>query len=577
MVLYNPASTVAWIGVCALILVAPFERTRPLIQMPGQSISSVEAALLMVFSAWTISMALSGVVRPRHVLAGWRTNLTLPWTALLAAMLFSAWAVPENRVNALHMVGRGALAFGVYVLTVNAATSPRRIEVVFVTAAATGVLVAALALLEYAGVPLVVQALSDFRPAVFLFGAQVRATGPFLYPTVASMYLEILFAFVSVLFLVVVDAGRRKTALVVVLVLVALGQAIVLTFTRSGLITMASSLAIIGILRHRSHGFDAGVKILAVVALAIAVQFVASYPFEVLRLRLTTEATSGYAAAFAAPRELAMATGSTANVPLTVTNTGQTTWEPDAARPFRLSYHWLLADGDRVVTPWEGGIRTLFPRPVLPGEAVGIVAQVRAPSQPGQYRLLWDIEEDRRRWFSREPGATLFVSRTSVSGAATSAAPEEFASVPGQNERPGRLLLWRAAAGMLADHPLRGVGPDNFRLLYGTYLNLQRADPRLHSNNMYIEILAGGGALAGVALAWLIWRAARSLAALGRRAATSIATLSAGVLAAGVAVALHGLVDSFLSFTATYVLIAITFGLVSACEKLGADRALTHD
>ncbi len=142
------ASTVAWVGVCALILAAPFEKTRPLIQMPGQSISSVEAALLVVFSAWTLSMALSGVGSPRHMLAGWRTNLTLPWTALLGAMLLSAWTAPENRVNALHMVGRGALAFGLYVLTVNAATSPKRIEVVFVTAAATGALVAALALLD---------------------------------------------------------------------------------------------------------------------------------------------------------------------------------------------------------------------------------------------------------------------------------------------------------------------------------------------------------------------------------------------------------------------------------------------
>ena len=50
------ASMVALIGVCALILVAPFEKTRPLIQMPGQSISTVEAALLVVFGAWAVSM-----------------------------------------------------------------------------------------------------------------------------------------------------------------------------------------------------------------------------------------------------------------------------------------------------------------------------------------------------------------------------------------------------------------------------------------------------------------------------------------------------------------------------------------
>jgi hypothetical protein len=358
------------------------------------------------------------------------------------------------------------------------------------------------------------------------------------------------------------------------LVLIAVGEAIVLTFTRSGLITVASSVAIIGILRHRSHGFDVGVKALAAVALVIAAQFLALRPFEVLRLRLTTEGASGYAATFDAPRELAMSTGSTVNVPLTVTNTGRTTWAPGASPPFRLSYHWLLADDDRVVAPWEGGMRTLFPRPVLPGQSVSLVAQVKAPSQPGVYHLLWDIEEERRRWFSSEPGATLFMSRTSVSGPATAAPPEQFASAPGQNEASGRLLLWRAAARMLADHPLRGVGPDNFRLLYGPYINLSHADPRRHSNNMYFEILVGGGALAGAALAWLLGRAARSFVALGHQAATPIATpiatLSAGVLAAGVAIALHGLVDSFLSFTATYVLIAITLGLVSACETLGA-------
>ena len=464
------APAVAWIGVCALILVAPFEKTRPLIQMPGQSISTVEAALLLVFGAWAVALisgAPGGVFRPWHMVAGWRTNLTLPWVALLTAMFLSALTAPTNRTNALHMVGRGVLALGVYLLTVNAATSAKRITGMFVVAAVTGAMVCALAILEYAGVPPVVEALRQFRPAVFLFGAQVRATGPFLFPTMASMYLEILFAFVSVLFLVAVDAGRRKAALAVVFVLLAIGATIGLTFTRSGLITVASTLAIIGILRHRRHGFDPGVKVLAAVALVIAAQFVLSRPFEVLRLRLTSEGALGYAATFAAPRELAMSTGSIVNVPLTVTNTGHTTWAPDAPQPFRLSYHWLLADDDRVVMPWEGGMRTLFPGPVLPGQSVSLVAQVKAPGQPGHYRLMWDIEEGRRRWFSREPGATPFVSRASVSGPVTAVPPEQFAPVPGQNEQVGRLMLWRAAALMLADHPLRGVGPDNFRLLYG--------------------------------------------------------------------------------------------------------------
>ena len=136
-------------------------------------------------------------------------------------------------------------------------------------------------------------------------------------------------------------------------------------------------------------------------------------------------------------------------------------------------------------------MRTVFPRPVLPGESVALVAQVQAPGQPGHYRLLWDIEEERRRWFSREPGATLFVTRASVERARHRAARAVRAGA-WQNERVGRLLLWRAAALMLAEHPLRGVGPDNFELLYGPYLNLRRADPRMSSSNMFLESSSAG-------------------------------------------------------------------------------------
>ena len=157
-----------------------------------------------------------------------------------------------------------------------------------------------------------------------------------------------------------------------------------------------------------------------------------------------------------------MSTGSTANVPLTV--------EEHRANNLGAGCGWavpvvlsLAARGRRSRRhPVGGGMRTLFPRPVLPGESVALVAQVRAPSQPGHYRLLWDIEEDRRRWFSREPGATLFVSRTSVSGAAT-AAPPSSPRGAWAKRAGGAPALWRAAARMLADHPLRGVGPGNFR------------------------------------------------------------------------------------------------------------------
>jgi hypothetical protein len=50
-------------------------------------------------------------------------------------------------------------------------------------------------------------------------------------------------------------------------------------------------------------------------------------------------------------------------------------------------------------------------------------------------------------------------------------------------------------------------------------------------------------------------------------------TAVAGVAAASVAIAFHGLVDSFLSFTATYILIAVTLGMASASHAINQAHA----
>jgi hypothetical protein len=51
------------------------------------------------------------------------------------------------------------------------------------------------------------------------------------------------------------------------------------------------------------------------------------------------------------------------------------------------------------------------------------------------------------------------------------------------------------------------------------------------------------------------------------------APVAAGAVAAVMAIALHGLVDSFLSFTATYAAMAITVGLVVACGRMADSHA----
>jgi hypothetical protein len=248
-------------------------------------------------------------------------------------------------------------------------------------------------------------------------------------------------------------------------------------------------------------------------------------------------------------------------VPVTLTNTGGNTWDPWAPQPFRLSYHWLLSDADRVVS-WEG-LRTEFPAPVPPGATVTLNARVEAPRQPGRYRLLWDIEQEHRLWFSTEPNSSLAISSATVTGSTTGPlGPMTTIPLPRRAVRPRRLVLWRAAARMVADRPLVGVGPDNYRLLYGGYAGIVPADPRIHSNNMYLEVLAGGGLLGGLAFAWLAWRSAQRFFAA-----------TAGIAAAGAAIALHGAFDSFLSFTPTYVLISITLGLASTARATQTPHA----
>jgi O-antigen ligase len=180
---------------------------------------------------------------------------------------------------------------------------------------------------------------------------------------------------------------------------------------------------------------------------------------------------------------------------------------------------------------------------------------------------MWDIALENRLWFSTEPGAGDPQTSTAiVTGPILSAAVTKTTPLPRTAVRPGRLVLWRAAARMFAAHPVFGAGPDNFRLEYGPYSGILRADPRIHTNDMYIEMFAGGGIVGGAAFLWLMWRAAGQGAAALRVSADARLTASIGVAAAVFVVLLHGFVDSFLGFTPTYVLIAFTFGCAAAAS-----------
>jgi O-antigen ligase len=163
-----------------------------------------------------------------------------------------------------------------------------------------------------------------------------------------------------------------------------------------------------------------------------------------------------------------------------------------------------------------------------------------------------------------------------VSGApVASTVSEAPRTLPKPASRPGRGVLWAAAVRMISERPLLGVGPDNYRLVYGRYAGLEPFDTRVHSNNMYLEMLASGGALGGAAFLWLCVAVARTTRrGLDGAAGSPIAPLTIGMVAAVAAIAVHGLLDSFLSFTGTYVLIAFVMALVVAAS--GTSTAHAH-
>jgi hypothetical protein len=268
-----------------------------------------------------------------------------------------------------------------------------------------------------------------------------------------------------------------------------------------------------------------------------------------------------YGATYAVPSALTMSPDSFNEVPVTLTNDGRLTWQSDATPPFALSYHWLSSANEEVVV--FDGLRTPFADPIAPGETVSMRARVRAPGFPGTYTLIWDVVQEHRTWLSLEgvyPGRTI----ASVEGAPVGPPLTSKGRMPGGAMRLPRAVLWRTALNIAAERPVLGIGPDNFRHVYGRYLGLAGWDPRVHANSTYFEVLSGMGVIGTAALAWLLVAAARSIPRIVTQAGEARLLIAAASLAACIAIAAHALVDSFLTFTPTYVAFALAAGILFA-------------
>ena len=196
------------------------------------------------------------------------------------------------------------------------------------------------------------------------------------------------------LLLLSLDAGKMFHAAATGVVLAAIAEAVILTFTRTGLITMASSLAIVSAWRHDAQRTRRRREERCLPwSRSSPIKLLASHSLESVRLRMTTETPDAwYRASIDAPLDISLTTGSTNTVPVTVINTGLRRWDSSSWYQYGFNYLWLLADSGCAATSLRG-LRTTFVEPVPPGSTVTRAQRaLRCPAQPGQYtRLMWDL------------------------------------------------------------------------------------------------------------------------------------------------------------------------------------------
>ena len=580
----------SWPVPASLMLVAaasPFERPLPG-SLAGFTLTTLELSVVVALAAGAFLVL-------RGAAFTWRTPITIPAIALLACALVASVAAPEFRANSLRFVGRLTAALLLFTLAANTLTSPRLARQVIATLLGAAALVGAIAVLELAQVPFVLDALKLFRPGFHVVGGQLRATSTLFYPTITSMYLEVAFA------LGLVWIASSRLAFVA---LALTGAGIIATFTRAGLITMAMSLLIYGGLTYykrfagsREPGAGSQktdgsrswtgehMRLATLAAILLALVMLSRSP-QMLVTRMSTDVSQDwYGASYDVPGTLTLRPDSFTDVPVTLSNRGWLTWQSTQLPVFALSYHWLSIDTEEVLI--YDGLRTPFTTPVEPGEEATVHARVRAPGYPGTYLLVWDIVQEHRTWLSLEgvfPGRTI----AKVEGQPVGAPLPTRGPMPTGVMRMPRPVLWTTALKMSAENPVLGIGPDNFRLTYGRYLGLAAWDSRVHANNTYLEVLVGMGAIGAAALLWLIVAACGSTIARIREAAIDTMPLVAAATAACLTIAAHGVVDSFLTFTSTYVVFALAAGVLfrvlppcppsfSACpERVWAKRSFAH-
>jgi hypothetical protein len=576
-----------YLGLIALLFLLPFE-TRAGLQLAGLLLTSVELLALTAVGLWVVALLYERrwPQLPRVAL----------WTivAFLGALFVSAALAPQERVSALKFALRqlqgGLLAICIVdALVVGGTALARRLLLALLGGAC---LSAALGLWELGESQMALGLLSHFKTQPSLMESLLRLSGTFAYANIAAMYFEALLPAALLLATGLLwPTGRSAKAHVLRpyaggVAMLLLTTALVFTYSRAALgVLLLLLLATLAMVLRRWGRGPTLWRALASGGLLMALLTALSVLSPVLRLRFSAPDTARWYDARYLPSELGtLRTNELRTVAIEISNSGQASWRHDGLRPVMLAYHWYDAATRRLVD-FEG-LRTPLPRTIAPQESITLMAQVRAPQRPGTYLLGWDlVRENGGGWFSQGRTAITYTPATVVANRADASAPVSAAFVPiaPPPPSPPRRVLWGIAVDLWRERPLLGIGPDVFRHMYGARMGLAQWDERIHTNNLYLEVLTGTGLLGFAAFTTLLFSAL--LPALSRLLGQRLlsdehwAVLAASVLGLG-AFLVHGALDVFLAFTATYALfwamLGLTIGLSTCCAVAAAMDSNDH-
>lgn len=552
-----------------LALALPFESVRPIFRVGSLfEVTNLELILGLTALAWAVH---SAVTRRR---ADLRTPLTIPILLFLALAVLSAAGAPSHRSEALKFTTRflsGAYAFFLVVATI---TTRERFMRLLAALLAASLLSGLLGIAEAAGLggwPL----FDLFKAGPTRVGGQLRVSASFQYATIAAMYFEMA---LPLLLGAVIVARRRPVRFALLAATALLIESVVLSLTRAGLIALAAAFLSMAALAWLKPPLRrALVPIGAAFTLMILLVAVLAVKNSTVLTRLQTEDEARwYGASYRVPPQLVLSAGEAVTVPVWVKNTGVLEWQVSGDHAFAFSYQWLSADGKHEVS--YPRVETALPRNLASGESVELSATVRSVPQPGTYLLAWGMLQRDIAWF-KDRGIEPAYTRVEVTPGARSVQPPEVAVVPRDetvhvNPPVRRFELWSAAVRMVMRHPWLGVGPDNFRHVFGEYAGRSEWNRNIHANNLYLEMFADLGLLGGLAfLAILAIAAGLLVQSWWTTPGDSFAPWTLALVGSLVAFLVHGLLDYFLEFVALYLFFWMLLGLIVSSSRLGRQPA----